>query len=274
MFFMCELKKLRRLKDCLLARFRCENLLATLPGQLDSRIENCDEAAALKIAEENLELAKAIDAENRKKRIRKATTTAGIVSLIATLVVALLLSLTTLLTVLVVVGGTVVLTLIVHLIAKSAIKKSRAKNESDILECEEALALATEAFEAAKIRIEEELQNQIAHYENLLNPLNTMIQKNNVVHDVDKNYNTVCQIIWCFEHKYACSVIGAKKWIARANHSKYVRSRLDQLTLVPQDEEDIDRDATEGKDYSEEIPQTTEGQDYSEEISETAEAET
>jgi len=260
MFFICELKKLRQLKASLLARFRCEKILATLPDELDSRIENCDEAAALKLAEENLENARKFDAENRKKRIRKATVVAGIVSLIATIAVALLLSLTTLLTVLVVVGGTILLTLIIRSIAKSAILKGRAKNAAEILACEEELALATEAFEAAKIRIEAELQEEIDYYKNILNKLNTMIKKNTVVHDSDKNYNTVCQIIWCLERKYASNVVGAKQWIARANHSKYVRARLDEIQFAPQDEADIDIDATEGQDYSEEIPQTTEAE--------------
>lgn len=260
MFFMCELKKLRQLKAALLARFRCEKILASLPGQLDSRIEDCEDLAALKLAEENLEIQKEIDAKNRKKRIRTTTIVAGIISLIATIVVALLLSPTVVPTILIVVGGTAVLTLIVHLIAKAIVKKSRAKNESEILACEAELALATEAFEAAKIRIEEELQKEIAHYEDLLSKLNTMIRKNTVVHDSDKNYNTVCQIIWCFERKYARSVTEAKQWIARSKHSKYVRARLDEITLAPQDEEDIDIDATEGQDYSEEIPVTSEAE--------------
>lgn len=258
MFFICELRKLRQLKESLLARFRCEKLLATLPDQLEPRIENCDEAAALKLAEENLENAKKADAENRKKSLRKATIIGAIISLIASVVVALLVS--SLPLVAVVIGGTVILTLIVHLIAKSIIRKSRAKNAEEILACEEALVLATEAFEAAKVRIETEFQEEIALYESILLALNTVIKKNTVVHDADKNYNTVCQIIWCFEHKYAYSVAGAKQWIARANHSKYVRARLDEIKLAPQDDADIDLDATEGNDYSEEIPQTTEAE--------------
>ncbi|MBE6699691.1 MAG: hypothetical protein E7584_05590 [Ruminococcaceae bacterium] len=260
MFFICELKKLRQLKASLLARFRCEKILATLPGQLDSRIENCDEAAALKLAEENLENAKKADAANRKKRIRKATVVAGIISLIVTIAIALLLALSTLPTVLVIVGGTLLLTLIVHLIAKSAIKNGGKRTQAEIYTCEEELALATEAFEAAKVRIEAELQEEIDHYKSILNKLNTMIKKNTVVHDSDKNYNTVCQIIWCLERKYAYGVVGAKQWIARANHSKYVRARLDEIQFAPQDEADIDIDATEGNDYSEEIPQTTEAE--------------
>ena len=258
MFFICELRKLRQLKESLLARFRCEKLLATLPDQLEPRIENCDEAAALKLAEENLENAKKADAENRKKSLRKATIIGAIISLIASVVVALLVS--SLPLVAVVIGGTVILTLIVHLIAKSIIRKSRAKNAEEILACEEALVLATEAFEAAKVRIETELQEEIALYESILLALNAVIKKNTVVHDADKNYNTVCQIIWCFEHKYAYSVAGAKQWIARANHSKYVRARLDEIKLAPQDDAEIDLDATEGTDYSEEIPQTTEAE--------------
>lgn len=254
MFFMCELKKLRHLKASLLSRFRCEKLLATLPGQLEPRIENCPELAALKMAEENLETQKKIDVENRKKRLRKATVIGAIISLIVSIVVALLIS--SLPLVAVVIGGTVILTLIVHLIAKSIIRKSRAKNADEILACEEALVLATEEFETAKIMIEAQLQEEIAHYENILRILNAMIKKNTVVHDADKNYNTVCQIIWCFEHKYARSVIAAKQWIARANHSKYVRARLDEVKFAPQDDAEIDLNATEGNDYSEEIPQS------------------
>ena len=81
---------------------------------------------ALKAAEENLEIQKKLDIENRKKRLRKATTVAGILSLIASIAVALLLALSTLPTILIVVGGTFVLTLIIRLIAKGIIKKSRA----------------------------------------------------------------------------------------------------------------------------------------------------
>lgn len=258
MFFWFELKKLRRLKSALLARFRCEKHLAALPDQLDFRIANCEEAAALKVAEENLENAKKIDAANRKKRIRRATFVAAVVSLLATAATALLLSLTALLAAIVVVGGTFVLTLIIHLIAKSVVKNGRAKNEKDILACEEELTFATAAFEAAKAIIEQELQDEIAYYESILKDINTAIQKNTVVHDSDKDYNTVCQIIWCFEHKYALSVKEAKQWIARANHSKYVRARLDQINLEPADEQDVEINATEGQDYSEEIPETTE----------------
>ena len=258
MFFMCELKRLRNLKDTLLARFRCEKIIATLPDQLEPRIEACEELAALKAAEENLENEKKIDAENKKKRIRKATWTAFFISLIVSAVVAILIGLNVLPTALIIVGGTVILTLIIHLIAKSSIKKSRPKNADEIAACEEELAFATEAFELAKILIEAELQEEIERYENLLKKINKLIANNTVVHDCDKDYNTVCQIIWCFEHKYARSVKDAKQWIARANHSKYVRERLDQLTLAPQDEEDINLDATEGNDYSEEIPEITE----------------
>ena len=260
MFLICELRKLRQLKTALLSRYRCEKKLAKLPGQLDSRIEACPEATALKVAEENLEAQKKIDVENRKKRLRKATIVAGIISLIVSIVVALLLALSTLPTVLVVVGGTLVLTLIIRAIAKSAIKKSRAKNATEIAACEEELALAKEAFEAAKVRIEAELKEEIAHYENILRKLNKMIKINDVVHEADKNYNTVCQILWCLERKYAYSVVGAKQWIARANHSKYVRGRLDEIKLDPQDEAEVEINATEGNDYSEEIPQTNEAQ--------------
>ena len=258
MFFWCELKKLRLLKTALLARYRCEKHLAALPGQLEFRIANCDEAAALKVAEENLENAKKIDAANRKKRVRRATFVTAVVSLLATVATSLVLSLPIVTTAIVVAGGTLALTLIVHLIAKSVLKNGRARNEADILACEEELASATAAFEAAKAAIEQEIQDEIAFYESLLKDINTAIQKNTVVHDADKNYNTVCQIIWCFEHKYARSVKDAKQWIARANHSKYVRARLDELQFAPQDEQDVELDATEGQDYSEEIPETTE----------------
>lgn len=264
MFFMCELKRLRKLKAALLARYRCEHVLATLPTLLEHKIETCDEAAALKEAEENLANAQQIDIENKKARIKTTTLVTAIISLAATIAAALLLSLSTLPAVLLVVGGTIVLTLIVHLIAKAVINKSRAKNSNQILACEEELALAAEAFEAAKVRIEEEIQMQIAFYENLLNNpctgINAGIQKFTVVHDEDKDYNTVCQIIWCFEHKYARSVKEAKQWIARSKHSKYVRNRLDQLSFDPQDDQVVADDATEGDDFSEEIPATTEAE--------------
>ena len=83
MFFICELKKLRQLKTSLLARFRCEKKLAYLPTQLEPRIEACEELAALKVAEENLEEQRKIDAKNRKKRLRRATWIAFFLSLIA-----------------------------------------------------------------------------------------------------------------------------------------------------------------------------------------------
>ena len=261
MFFICELKKLRQLKESLLARFRCEKILADLPTRLEPRIEACEELTALKLAEENLEAQKKIDAENKKKRIRRATWTAFILSLLASVAVALLIvKLPIIPTALIIASGTLVLTLLVHLIAKASIQNSRAKNADEILACEEALALANENFEAAKIRIEEELQAEIALYEGILRALNKLIQKNTVVHDSDKNYNTICQILWCFEHKYAYCVKDAKQWIARAKHSKYVRGKLDGLNLPPQDDADIDIDATEGKDYSAEIPQATEAE--------------
>ncbi len=260
MFFICELKKLRQLKTSLLARFRCEKKLAYLPTQLEPRIEASEELAALKVAEENLEEQRRIDAKNRKKRLRRATWIAFFLSLIASGIAVLLLSLTLIPALLVVVGATALVTLIVHLIAKSAIKKGPAKNADAIAACEEELAFATVAFEAAKVIIEDGLQEEIAYHENVLKALNAIIEMNTVVHDCDKNYNTVCQIIWCFEHKYAYTVKDAKQWIARANHSKYVRAKLDQLNLEPQDEADVDLDATEGKDYSEEIPETTEAE--------------
>ena len=70
MFFSCELQKLRQLKTYLLASARCEKILNSLPGQLESRIENCPELAELKAAEENLKIQKEWDANNRKKRTR------------------------------------------------------------------------------------------------------------------------------------------------------------------------------------------------------------
>ena len=262
MFFMCELKRLRKLKASLLARYRCEHILATLPTQLSYRIDNCDEAAALKVAEENLANAKKIDAENRKKRLKKATITAAIISLVAMVVVALLLSLTLVPAALVVVGGTALVTLFVHLIAKAVIKKRPAKNAVQIMACEEALTYAQEAFEIAKAQIEEDIARQIAFYENLLNNpytgINAMIKNNPVVHDEDKDFNTVSQIIWCFEHKFARSVKEAKQWIERSKHCKYVRNRLDQIKLNPNDEKEVEINATEGDDFSAEIPQATE----------------
>ena len=261
MFFTCELKRLRQLKAALIARYRCEQILATLPNHKDYRIENCEENAALKEAEENLKFQKKIAAAKKKKKLRTTTLVTAIVSLVATALVAfLLLRLTLVPAALVIVGGTLVLTLIVHLIARAIIKKSRPKNHEAIAECEQALEYATEAFEAAKARIEEEIAKQIAFYENLLNNpstgINAKIQKFTVVHDDDKDYNTVCQLIWCFEHKYASSVKEAKQWIERSKHSKFVRGRLNQLTLGYADEYDIELDATEGNDdFYTEIPE-------------------
>ena len=71
MFFMCELKRLRKLKASLLARYRCEHILATLPTQLSYRIDNCDEAAALKVAEENLANAKKSTLKTERSVLRK-----------------------------------------------------------------------------------------------------------------------------------------------------------------------------------------------------------
>lgn len=259
MFFMCELKKLRKLKALLLSRYRSEQILASLPDQLGYRIEKSEEAAAVKLAEENLETEKKIDVANRKKRLKTTTIVTAIVSLVATLAVALVLALSPAFIALVVAGGTLLLTLVIHLIAKSIIKKSHAKNHAEIFACEEALAQAKDNFEVAKVRIELEINQQIDFYENLLNNPETgiiaRINNSTIVHDDDKDYNTVCQIIWCFEHKYACSIKEAKQWIARAKHSKYVRGKLIQLSLGSKDEHDIEINATEGQEFPEEIPQ-------------------
>ena len=259
MFFLFELKRLRQLRNALLCRYQHEKALAALPAQLESRIAACEELAAIKVAEENLENEKRWDAQNRKKRLKNTTVVAVIISLVATLAAAFLLSLTIIPAAITVVCGTLILTLLVHLIAKSAIKNGRAKNQAKILACEEAITLAKENFEAAKARIEAEIEAEIAYHDDLLNNpvtgINVMIQNSNVVHDADKNYKTVYQIIWCFEHKYAFSVKEAKQWIERAKHSRYVRQRLNQLDLAPCDEQSIETNANEGKDFSTEIPE-------------------
>jgi len=259
MFFLFELKRLRQLRNALLCRYQHEKALAALPAQLESRIAACEELAAIKVAEENLENEKRWDAQNRKKRLKNTTVVAVIISLVATLAAAFLLSLTIIPAAITVVCGTLILTLLVHLIAKSAIKNGRAKNQAKILACEEAITLAKEDFEAAKARIEAEIEAEIAYHDDILNNpvtgINVMIQNSNVVHDADKNYKTVYQIIWCFEHKYAFSVKEAKQWIERAKHSRYVRQRLNQLDLAPCDEQHIETNANEGKDFTTEIPE-------------------
>ena len=259
MFFLFELKRLRQLRNALLCRYQHEKALAALPAQLEARIAACEELAAIKVAEENLENEKRWDAQNRKKRLKNTTVVAVIISLVATLAAAFLLSLTIIPAAITVVCGTLILTLLVHLIAKSAIKNGRAKNQAKILACEEAITLAKEDFEAAKARIEAEIEAEIAYHDDILNNpvtgINVMIQNSNVVHDADKNYKTVYQIIWCFEHKYAFSVKEAKQWIERAKHSRYVRQRLNQLDLAPCDEQSIETNANEGKDFSTEIPE-------------------
>ena len=254
MFFLFELKRLRQLRNALLCRYQHEKALAALPAQLESRIAACEELAAIKVAEENLENEKRWDAQNRKKRLKNTTVVAVIISLVATLAAAFLLSLTIIPAAITVVCGTLILTLLVHLIAKSAIKNGRAKNQAKILACEEAITLAKEDFEAAKARIEAEIEAEIAYHDDLLNNpvtgINVMIQNSNVVHDADKNYKTVYQIIWCFEHKYAFSVKEAKQWIERAKHSRYVRQRLNQLDLAPCNEQSIDANAGAEKDFA------------------------
>ena len=245
MFFACELKKLRRLKSALLAQYRCEKILANLSKELEPRIEACEELAALKLAEENLEAQKNIDLKDKKKKLRRVTWTVGIIALIASAAVSLLLSLTLIPTVLIIVGGTFIPTLIATLIAKSVIKKKPAKNADEIAACEEEFAIAMIAFEAAKIIIEDQLQVEIAYYENVLKVLDAMIQMSTVVADEDKNYNTVCQIIWCFEHKHAYTVKEAKRWIACANHNKRVREKLAESETIPQEEEAINLEAIE-----------------------------
>ena len=245
MFFACELKKLRRLKSALLAQYRCEKILANLSEELEPRIEACEELAALKLAEENLEAQKNIDLKDKKKKLRRVTWTVGIIALIASAAVSLLLSLTLIPTVLIIVGGTFIPTLIATLIAKSVIKKKPAKNADEIAACEEEFAIAMIAFEAAKIIIEDQLQVEIAYYENVLKVLGAMIQMSTVVADEDKNYNTVCQIIWCFEHKHAYTVKEAKRWIACANHNKRVREKLAESETIPQEEESINLEAIE-----------------------------
>lgn len=254
MFFLFELKRLRQLRNALLCRYQHEKALAALPAQLEARIAACEELAAIKVAEENLENEKRWDAQNRKKRLKNTTVVAVIISLVATLAAAFLLSLTIIPAAITVVCGTLILTLLVHLIAKSAIKNGRAKNQAKILACEEAITLAKENFEAAKARIEAEIEAEIAYHDDILNNpvtgINVMIQNSNVVHDADKNYKTVYQIIWCFEHKYAFSVKEAKQWIERAKHSRYVRQRLNQLDLAPCDEQSIDANAGAEKDFA------------------------
>lgn len=254
MFFLFELKRLRQLRNALLCRYQHEKALAALPAQLESRIAACEELAAIKVAEENLENEKRWDAQNRKKRLKNTTVVAVIISLVATLAAAFLLSLTIIPAAITVVCGTLILTLLVHLIAKSAIKNGRAKNQAKILACEEAITLAKEDFEAAKARIEAEIEAEIAYHDDILNNpvtgINVMIQNSNVVHDADKNYKTVYQIIWCFEHKYAFSVKEAKQWIERAKHSRYVRQRLNQLDLAPCNEQSIDANAGAEKDFT------------------------
>ena len=245
MFFACELKKLRRLKSALLAQYRCEKILANLSEELEPRIEACEELAALKLAEENLEAQKNIDLKDKKKKLRRVTWTVGIIALIASAAVSLLLSLTLIPSVLIIVGGTFIPTLIATLIAKSVIKKKTAKNADEIAACEEEFAIAMIAFEAAKIIIEDQLQVEIAYYENVLKVLGAMIQMSTVVADEDKNYNTVCQIIWCFEHKHAYTVKEAKRWIACANHNKRVREKLAESETIPQEEESINLEAIE-----------------------------
>ena len=247
MFFVCELKKLRRLRSELLAQYRCEKILANLPGQLEPRIEACEELAALKIAEENLAAQKKIDADDKKKQLRRATWIAGIISLVVSVIVTLLLSLTTIPAVLTVVGATFVLTLIARLIAKAKIKKRPAKNAEEIAKCEDDYAIALVDFEAAKIIIEDQLQVEIAYYQNVLNVLNAMIELNSVVPESDKNYNTVCQIIWCFEHKHAYCVKEARTWIECANHNKRVRQKLAECGSLPQEDEPVNLEEVEAE---------------------------
>ena len=272
MFFCCELRKLRKLKNALLARYRCEQVLASLPDQLAYKIENCDEAVALKVAQENLEKAKGIsaDAIRKKKKLKIATIIAAIVSAISSAISAFIVTSTVALITLsfsiipfivVFLCGTTFGTLLVYLIARAVLKIGRAKSRAEIAACEDALALALADYEVAKAAIEAEYQARIAFYENLLNNpvtgINAAIKNFTVVHDDDKNYNTVCQIIWCFEHKYAYSVKEAKQWIARSKHSKYVRQRLNGMSVAPQDEQDIETDANEGQDFSANLPQAT-----------------
>ena len=247
MFFVCELKKLRRLRSELLAQYRCEKILANLPCQLEPRIEACEELAALKIAEENLAAQKKIDADDKKKQLRRATWIAGIISLVVSVIVTLLLSLTTIPAVLTVVGATFVLTLIARLIAKAKIKKRPAKNAEEIAKCEDDYAIAIVDFEAAKIIIEDQLQVEITYYQNVLNVLNAMIELNSVVPESDKNYNTVCQIIWCFEHKHAYCVKEARTWIECTNHNKRVRQKLAECGSLPQDDEPVNLEDIEAE---------------------------
>ena len=247
MFFTCELRKLRRLKSALLAKYRCEKILSALPDELDPRIEAAEELTALKLAEENLEAQKNIDTKNKKKSIGRVTWTVGIIALIASAAISLLLSLTLIPTALIIVCGTFIPTLIANLIAKSVIKKKPAKNADEIVACEQEFAIAMVAFEAAKIIIEDQLQVEIAYYENVLRILTTMIQMNTVVSDDDKNYNTVCQIIWCFEHKHAYTVREAKLWIACANHNKRIHEKLEACAAIPQNDESINLEEIEAE---------------------------
>ena len=259
MFFICELKKLRKLKNALLARHRCEQVLAALPDQLEYKIANCKEVAEIKAAQEKLNKAKELDAFTRRKNLANATLLAAIISLIVTAAVSfLVLALQLLPAIVVVLGGTALVTLLVHLIAKAKIKKRPAKNQLEIDTCEQALAQAKADYEVAKALLTAEYQARVAFYENLLNNPSTgiiaAIKRNPVVHDDDKNYNTVSQIIWCFEHKYARSVKEAKKWIATSKHDRYVRERLVEINDAAQREKIVACNAKEGAIYTEKLP--------------------
>ena len=258
MFFICELKKLRKLKNALLARHRCEQVLAALPDQLEYKIANCKEVAEIKAAQEKLNKAKELDAFTRRKNLANATLLAAIISLIVTAAVSFVLALQLLPAIVVVLGGTALVTLLVHLIAKAKIKKKPAKNQLEIDTCEQALAQAKADYEVAKALLTAEYQARVAFYENLLNNpstgINAVIKRNPVVHDDDKNYNTVSQIIWCFEHKYARSVKEAKKWIATSKHDRYVRERLVEINDAAQREKIVACNAKEGAIYTEKLP--------------------
>ena len=259
MFFICELKKLRKLKNALLARHRCEQVLAALPDQLEYKIANCKEVAEIKAAQEKLNKAKELDAFTRRKNLANATLLAAIISLIVTAAVYFIFLFQQFPAgIVLVLGGTALVTLLVHLIAKAKIKKRPAKNQLEIDTCEQALAQAKADYEVAKALLTAEYQARVAFYENLLNNPSTgiiaAIKRNPVVHDDDKNYNTVSQIIWCFEHKYARSVKEAKKWIATSKHDRYVRERLVEINDAAQREKIVACNAKEGAIYTEKLP--------------------
>ena len=114
------------------------------------------------------------------------------------------------------------------------IKRMKAKNKWEIEYAETVWSKACDAYENKKAEIENLLNKELDAQEAKLNApraAKDIIQQSKVVPDEDKVIVKVNRIIWCFEQKYAKSVIEAKQWLARMEHDQEVQRRLNKIDI-------------------------------------------